>query len=91
MHIRLSGHAGNPDLTLTEIMGYVFWPLAFCMGIPSQVFVLFYFLSISSLQDCLQVGKFIATKVVLNEFNAFADLAQYNPEKPDHLGDLEER
>ena len=42
-------------------------------------------------QDCLTVGKFIATKVVLNEFNAFADLASYNPEKADHLGDLDQR
>ena len=25
-------------------------------------------------QDCLAIGKLIATKVVLNEFNAFADL-----------------
>jgi len=72
-----AGHAGSPDLTLTEIMGYIFWPLAFCMGIPAK--------------DCVTVGKFIATKVVLNEFNAFADLAAYNPEKDDHLGDLDQR
>jgi len=72
-----AGHAGNPELTLTEIMGYIFWPLAFCMGIPAK--------------DCLTVGKFIATKVVLNEFNAFADLAQHNPALDDHLGKLEPR
>merc|ERR1712192_374561 len=41
-----AGHAGSPDLTLTEIMGYIFWPLAFCMGIPAK--------------DCDTVGKFIA-------------------------------
>jgi len=31
------GHAGRPDLTLTTIMGYIFWPLAFCMGIRKEV------------------------------------------------------
>ena len=30
--------------------------------------------NIETLQDCLAIGKLIATKVVLNEFNAFADL-----------------
>ena len=30
--------------------------------------------NIKTLQDCLAIGKLIATKVVLNEFNAFADL-----------------
>jgi len=55
-----AGHAGEPELTLTTIMGYIFYPLALCMGIKAE--------------DCLAIGKLIATKVVLNEFNAFADL-----------------
>ena len=42
-------------------------------------------------QDCLTVGKFIATKVVLNEFNAFADLAQHNPALDGHKGELDPR
>ena len=45
----------------------------------------------AAFQDCLTVGKFIATKVVLNEFNAFADLAQHNPELEDHIGELDQR
>ena len=34
----MKGHAGKPDLDLTTIMGHIFWPLAFCMGIPAKVF-----------------------------------------------------
>ena len=34
----MKGHAGRPDLDLTTIMGWIFWPLAFCMGIPAKVF-----------------------------------------------------
>ena len=34
----MKGHAGRPDLDLTTIMGFIFWPLAFCMGIPAKVF-----------------------------------------------------
>ena len=37
VNILIKGHAGRPDLTLTEIMGYIFWPLAFCMGIVPMV------------------------------------------------------
>ena len=66
------------------------------MGIPAKVcFFAAFFKSYQRsnfiFQDCLTVGKFIATKVVLNEFNAFADLASYNPERPGHVGDLDQR
>lgn len=52
---------GFPGLTLNWIFGHLFRWLAFIMGVP--------------LQDTLAVGQLFGTKIVLNEFVAYIDLA----------------
>lgn len=47
-------------LTLQLILGYVFYPIAWLLGVPSQ--------------DLLLVGELIGTKIIINEFAAFASL-----------------
>lgn len=46
--------------TLTEIMGWFFYPFAFLMGVPSG--------------DVGNVAQLLGTKTVLNEFLAYADM-----------------
>ena len=55
------------ELTLQTILGWVFRPLAWAMGI--------------SWQDSYIVGQMLGTKMVLNEFVAYLQLAEYV--KPD--------
>jgi CNT family concentrative nucleoside transporter len=52
---------GSP-LSLRRIFGWVFYPLAWAMGIAGG--------------ECAQVGALLGTKVSVNEFVAYADLAQ---------------
>jgi CNT family concentrative nucleoside transporter len=47
-------------LTLSDIMGWLFFPFAFLMGVP--------------LQDCSEVGRLLGKKIVLTEFLAYIDL-----------------
>lgn len=56
----LSSFFLDQPLTLELILGYLFAPFAFLMGVPSQ--------------DILQVGSLLGTKTVLNEFIAFIQL-----------------
>jgi CNT family concentrative nucleoside transporter len=49
------------ELSIQSILGYVFSPIAFAIGIP--------------LQDALSVGTFLGTKLVLTEFIAYVDLS----------------
>lgn len=51
------GFAGT---SLGQILGWIFSPLAFCMGIESG--------------DVLQVGALLGTKISINEFVAYLDL-----------------
>jgi len=51
----------NVNLTMQAIFGFVFAPLAWIMGVPRQ--------------DCMVIGQLMGTKTVLNEFVAYADLA----------------
>jgi len=51
----------NPKLTIQLILGYIFYPVAFLLGVERN-------------GDLLLVSKLIGTKVVANEFVAFADL-----------------
>ncbi len=59
--------AGAPDvstwhvLRFEEIFGYLFWPVALAMGVPPQ--------------DCYHIGQLLGTKMVLNEFVAYINLA----------------
>ncbi|CAM1500415.1 Fc.00g095770.m01.CDS01 [Cosmosporella sp. VM-42] len=52
----------DPELTLQTILGYILYPVAFLLGIPRN-------------GDLLKVSKLIAEKVITNEYNAFAALA----------------
>ncbi|QQR90053.1 MAG: NupC/NupG family nucleoside CNT transporter [Myxococcales bacterium] len=48
--------------TLQRILGYLFWPFAFVMGVP--------------LQDCATVAGLLGEKLVLNEFVAYGHLGE---------------
>ncbi|MGM9921520.1 MAG: NupC/NupG family nucleoside CNT transporter, partial [Bhargavaea sp.] len=52
---------GAEGLTIQSILGYVFSPLAFAIGVPWQ--------------EAVQAGSFIGQKLVLNEFVAYASFA----------------
>lgn len=64
------GGAGNllgiEGLTLETILGYILAPITFAIGIPWS--------------DAVQVGSLVGTKVVLNEFVAYLQLAELIPE-----------
>ncbi|MBA1434469.1 NupC/NupG family nucleoside CNT transporter [Bombilactobacillus bombi] len=47
-------------ISFTQILGYIFSPVAFIMGVPTK--------------DIVQVGSLMATKLLTNEFVAMADL-----------------
>ncbi|WVR04908.1 hypothetical protein IAU60_001920 [Kwoniella sp. DSM 27419] len=53
----------GPLLTLQTIFGYVFYPVAFLMGVSREG------------NDILLVGRLIAEKIITNEYNAFSALA----------------
>jgi CNT family concentrative nucleoside transporter len=65
----LLGGAGNlvgiPDLSFQRLVGYVFAPFMFLIGIPWK--------------EALTAGGLFGTKLVLNEFVAFIDLGQMGP------------
>ncbi|WP_237090182.1 NupC/NupG family nucleoside CNT transporter [Nesterenkonia sp. PF2B19] len=58
---QVGGWFGAPDLTFEQIMGYVFAPLMWAVGIPWE--------------EAVAAGSFLGQKLVLNEFVAFADFA----------------
>ena len=66
----LLGGAGNlvgiPDLSFQRLVGYVFAPFMFLIGIPWK--------------EALPAGGLFGTKLVLNEFVAFINLGQMGPE-----------
>lgn len=49
-----------PMITLQGILGYVFWPFAFVMGVPAQ--------------DCMYIGQLLGEKMILNELIAYSSL-----------------
>jgi CNT family concentrative nucleoside transporter len=51
---------GQSDLSLQRIFGFVFAPVAWCLGVPWQ--------------DAGIIGNLLGTRMVLNEFIAFAQL-----------------
>jgi CNT family concentrative nucleoside transporter len=58
------GHwVGMPELSMQLILGYVFAPLAFVLGVPWS--------------EAVTAGSFIGEKLVLNEFVAYVDFAAY--------------
>ncbi len=56
------GLFGLPQLSLELVLSYLLFPLAWIMGVP--------------LADCQEVAVFLGKKIILNEFIAFADLAE---------------
>ncbi|KAI0914947.1 NupC family nucleoside transporter [Ustulina deusta] len=50
----------NPDLTLQFLLGYIFYPVAWLLGVPKG--------------ELLQVGELIGQKIIINEFAAFIAL-----------------
>ena len=54
------GIVGFPQLSFELIIGYVFAPFAFLMGVPWA--------------DCIEVGVMLGKKIVVNEFVAYMDL-----------------
>lgn len=61
---------GEYDLTLELILGYLFYPVAFLLGVSRQK------------NDLLLVGRLIGVKVIANEFVAFDMLV--NTKKPNN-------
>ncbi|WP_080845960.1 NupC/NupG family nucleoside CNT transporter [Cytobacillus gottheilii] len=57
----VGGLFGFEDLTLEMLLGYLFSPLAFAIGVPWS--------------EAVQAGGFIGQKLVLNEFVAYSDFA----------------
>ena len=57
----IGGIFGYESLTLEQILGYLFFPLAFLIGVPWD--------------EALQAGSFIGQKFVLNEFVAYTSFA----------------
>lgn len=51
------------NITIQNILGYIFAPVAFLIGIPWD--------------DSFAVGSMLGTKIVLTEFIAYIDLSQY--------------
>jgi CNT family concentrative nucleoside transporter len=59
----VGGWFGLPDFTLEQLLGYVFSPLAFLIGVPWA--------------EATTVGSFIGQKLVVNEFVAYLDFMPY--------------
>jgi len=61
----LGNMAGIPDLSFQRLVGYLFAPIMFLIGVPWD--------------EALTAGGLFGTKLVLNEFVAFIDLGQMGP------------
>ena len=58
----IGGQFGYADVTIQHLLGHLFRPLAWMIGIPWN--------------EALQGGSFIGQKIVVNEFVAYADYVQ---------------
>ncbi|MGX5914676.1 NupC/NupG family nucleoside CNT transporter [Aliidiomarina sp. Khilg15.8] len=61
---------GYAELTMQEIFGYIFQPLAFILGV--------------SWDEARLAGSFIGQKLVINEFVAYLDFAEYKDQLSAH-------
>ncbi|GGM28826.1 nucleoside permease [Pseudomonas asuensis] len=59
----VGGLFGYPQFSLQLLLGYVFAPLAYVLGVPWS--------------EAMQAGGLIGQKIVLNEFVAYVDLSNY--------------
>jgi CNT family concentrative nucleoside transporter len=57
----LGSLVGHPEFSLEKLLGAIFYPLAFLLGVPAA--------------DAAAVGNMIGKKLVLNEFVAYSDLS----------------
>ena len=62
----MGGFFGTPDLTFQQIIGWLFMPVAWVVGVPWS--------------EAAEAGSFIGQKLVLNEFVAYLDFAPHIPE-----------
>ncbi|MCY3817969.1 MAG: NupC/NupG family nucleoside CNT transporter [Gammaproteobacteria bacterium] len=60
------GFVGAPELTFQQILGWLFMPVAWIIGVPWA--------------EAAEAGSFIGQKIVLNEFVAYLDFAPHIPE-----------
>ncbi|WMN61802.1 NupC/NupG family nucleoside CNT transporter (plasmid) [Pseudoalteromonas xiamenensis] len=66
----IGGWFGHPTLTLQEILGYVFAPVAWVIGVPWS--------------EAQIAGSFIGQKLVVNEFVAYLDFINYRDTLSEH-------
>lgn len=59
----ITGLAGFDDIGLAFLLGKIFMPISWIIGIPWE--------------DCDEVGNVIGTKTIVNEFVAFQILGRY--------------
>ena len=68
----IGGWFGQPDLSFQQIVGYVFAPVMYLLGVPWN--------------EALQAGGLFGTKIVLNEFVAFIELGAASTLAPATVG-----
>jgi concentrative nucleoside transporter, CNT family len=68
----IGGWFGQPDLSFQQIVGYIFAPIMFLIGVPWN--------------EAIQAGGLFGTKIVLNEFVAFIDLGALKTLSPATVG-----
>jgi CNT family concentrative nucleoside transporter len=61
---------GMPDLTIQQILGYIFAPVAWILGVPWS--------------EAVTAGSFIGQKLVVNEFVAYLDFINYRDQLSAH-------
>ncbi|CCQ12827.1 Nucleoside permease NupC [Pseudoalteromonas luteoviolacea B = ATCC 29581] len=66
----IGGWFGHPTLTLQEILGFVFAPIAWVIGVPWS--------------EAQIAGSFIGQKLVVNEFVAYLDFINYRDSLSEH-------
>lgn len=66
----IGGWFDNPELTIQQILGYVFAPIAWLLGIPWS--------------EAQLAGSFIGQKLVVNEFVAYLDFMNYQAQLSEH-------
>ena len=68
----IGGWFGQPTLSFQQIVGYVFAPIMYLLGVPWN--------------EAIQAGGLFGTKIVLNEFVAFIDLGALKTLSPTTVG-----
>ena len=66
----VGGWVGMPTLSIELILGYLFSPIAFLIGIPWV--------------EAIEAGSYIGQKLVLNEFVAYINFVQNGAELSEH-------